>query len=260
MTKKRIIYYADEHNDDFAENHIHKSTVGKTFPYMRTSLLWNGIAFIVYYLIAIPIAFVISKVYLGLRFKNKPSLKEIGKQGFYLYGNHTRHLDAFVPALAAFPRKAYVIANADAVSIPFLKNIVMMVGAIPIPTEAGGVRGFLKTVSVRYRRGSCVAVYPEAHIWPFYTGIRDFPDTSFKYPVKESAPVVAMVTTYRKRKGLFRLAKRPGMTVEFSEPFFPEKGLSVKEAQKDLRDKAYDFMKRVSENSENIEYIRYVKI
>ena len=68
-----------------------------------------------------------------------------------------------------------------------------------------------------------LAIFPEAHIWPFYTGIRPFSATSFRYPEKLNAPVVAMVTTYRKAARSVSLFRRPGMTVTLSEPFYPRR-------------------------------------
>jgi len=257
MRDERIIYYTDEQNDDFAGTKIRKRPVGRSFPFLHRSVLWNGLAFIVYYIIAVPIVFLVCKLYLGLKFENRRVLRALRHTGYYLYGNHTRVLDAFMPAMAAFPKRAYIVADPDAVSLPLLRNIVQMLGAIPIPTEFSGMRGFLETVTTRCAQGRCVAVYPEAHIWPFYTGIRPFPDTSFRYPVKDNAPAVAMVTTYRKRRGLFRLAKHPGMTITFSEPMYPAQDLPPKAAQRDLRDRAYVFMAEIAASRENIAYIRY---
>ena len=257
MANKRVVYYADALRDDFAHTNIKTKRVGGDFPYHPTSRLWNCAAFLLYYLVALPIVFLISKLYLGLRFENRRALRQLRGRGYYLYGNHTRNLDAFVPSLAAFPQKAYIIANPDAVSLPLLQNVVQMLGAIPIPTELGGMRAFMQTVYARRAENNCVAIYPEAHVWPFYTGIRPFADTSFRYPVQDGAPVVAMVTTYRKRTGLFRLCKRPGMTITFSEPMGANPGLSPKKAQAELRDRVYGFMVRVSAEKENVAYIRY---
>ena len=105
-----------------------------------------------------------------------------------------------------------------------------------------------------------MAIFPEAHIWPFYTGIRPFPDTAFRYPVKENAPVIAMVTTYRKRRGLFRFLKKPGMTVTLSQPMYPRQDLAPKQAQQELRDRVHHFMVEVSSSRENVAYIRYEPI
>ena len=257
MEPKRTVYYTDPLNDDFAHTNIHAKDVGADFPFIHKSVLWNVLAQCVYYCIAVPIVFVISKIYLGLKYENRQVLRKLRGTGYFLYGNHTRMLDAFLPAMTAFPKKAYVVSNPDAVSLPFLQTLVTMLGVIPIPTKFSGMRQFLSSVNQRYQEGNVLAIFPEAHIWPFYTGIRPFSATSFRYPEKLNAPVVAMVTTYRKRRGLFRLFHRPGMTVTLSEPFYPDAALSPREAQQKLRDQVYDFMVSVSQSHENVEYIAY---
>ncbi len=215
MRAERVYAYSDPLNDDFAGTNITTCRVGKEFRFVRSSLLWRAVSFVVYYVIAFP----------------------------------TQILDAFLPAIAAFPRRAYIVAGPDVVSIPGIKHLVMMLGALPIPTEMSAMRGFLDAISLRYRQNACVAMFPEAHIWPYYTGIRPFPDTSFRYPVKENAPAVAMVVTYRKRKGLFRFLKRPVM--------MPDSSLTPRRAQRALRNRALAFMEAVAGSKDQICYIRY---
>lgn len=257
MKSERVIYYSDPLEDDFAVLNIRTREVGAEFPFVRRSFLWRLVAFLLYYMIAVPLVFLISKLYLGLHFENRDVLRQLQDTGYFLYGNHTRALDAFLPAMAAFPKRAYVVANPDAVSLPGLQWLVLMLGVIPIPTKFSGMRRFMSTVSQRCREGSCVAIFPEAHIWPFCTEIRPFADTSFRYPVKEGLPVVAMVTTYRRRKGLFRLLHRPGMTITLSEPMYPRQDLSPKKAQEELRDRVHRFMVETAASRENVAYIRY---
>ncbi|MCI6728830.1 MAG: 1-acyl-sn-glycerol-3-phosphate acyltransferase [Clostridiales bacterium] len=254
---KKVIYYSDPLNDDFAGNHITTKPVGKDFPFLHKSFWWNIWSFFIYYFVAIPLVFIICKVYLGLKFENKKNMRKVGKSGCFLYGNHTRSLDAVLPAMAAFPKRGYIVANPDAVSIPGLRNLVQLIGCIPLPTELKAFPGFLEALETRCREGACVGIFPEAHIWPFYTGVRPFVGTSFRYPVRLDVPVVAMATTYRKRRGLFFWAKRPGMTVTFSEPMYPNHSLSPRAAQEDLRQRAYEFMCRVTGRGDNVEYIRY---
>ncbi len=258
MKPDKIFYYSDPLNDDFSPNEIKTEFVGRDFKYLRRSILWNGCARFLYYGIALPIVYLISKLYLGVKFENRKVLKKVRKKGVFLYGNHTRSLDAFLPPLAAFPRRAFIIANPDAVSIPFLRGIVQMLGAIPVPSEAHALKSFRAALCAHHRKRDLIAIYPEAHIWPFYTGIRPFSDVSFSYPVQENAPVVCMVTTYRRRRGLFCFCKKPGMTITFSEPMEPNASLSPREARKDLRDRAHEFMLFVSQTKENVEYVRYV--
>ena len=75
-----------------------------------------------------------------------------------------------------------------------------------------------------------VTIYPEAHIWPYYTDIRNFKDASFRYPVKYDKPVFCFTNTYQKRRG-----KHIRMVTYVEGPFFPDNTLSIKDRKKDLR-------------------------
>ena len=258
MTKKTV-YYTDELNDDFAGTDINTKQIPPDFKFRRDGLFWKICSFIVYYIVALPLVFLTAKMYLGLRFKNRKALKRLGRSGFFLYGNHTRDLDAYVPALAAFPKRAVIVTHPDAVSLPGLGKLVQMLGALPLPSDFSGMLSFMNALFSFVKDGRCAAIYPEAHVWPFYTGIRPFKADSFCYPLKAGSPVVAMVTTYRKRRGIFRLIKSPAMTVTFSEPFYPDRNLGLQAARQDLRDRVYGFMLKTSRESENVEFIHYEK-
>ena len=97
-------------------------------------------------------------------------------------------------------------------------------------------------------------IYPEAHIWPFYTKIRPFKDTSFRYPVQQKLPVFSLTNTYQ-RKGK---KKRPQMVTYIDGPFYPDQSLPVKEQKTLLRDQVYHTMVERAENS-NMEMIQYIK-
>ena len=255
----KTVYYEDPLNDDFAGNHIRSVDVGADFEFLPQGLVYNALGLALYYLIAIPLVWLVAKLYLGLRMENREVLRQVRGSAFYLYGNHTRDLDAIVPALAAFPQRAYVIAHRDAVSIPGIGTIAQMLGAIPVPSEIGGMTAFAEAVETRARQGACIGIYPEAHVWPFYTGVRPFKSSSFRYPARSGRPVVAMAATYRKRRGLFFWAKRPGMTLTFSQPIYPNPSLSPRQCQEDLRRQVYTFLENQTSRPDNVAYIRYVQ-
>ena len=100
----------------------------------------------------------------------------------------------------------------------------------------------------------CVVIYPEAHVWPYYTGIRPFPASSFRFPVECGAPVFVMTTTYQKRK----TGRTPKAKIYVDGPFWPDDSLKKKERQQHLRDQVYACMTERSKNS-TYDYIRYVK-
>lgn len=257
MKPKKTVYYSDPLNDDFAGTKISRKKVDGDFPFVRSGLLWRIFSSFLYYLVAVPVVWVYTRLVMGMKIKNRRVLRKLKKTGFFLYGNHTQLLDPLIPPMVTFPKRAYTVANPDAVSIRFLKNIVMMLGAIPLPTSFSGMQRFLSAVEARCAGKNGIAIYPEAHVWPYYTGIRPFRSASFRYPAKLGVPAIAMVTTYRRRRGLLRLFGRPAVTVTLSEPFYPDRTLGTREAQERLCRDVYDFMVKTSAGKENVEYIRY---
>lgn len=255
---KKVIYYEDALHDDFAGNGIEAQPVPADFPFALQGPFWRLPEFIVYRVIATPLVWLIGKIGFGLKVKNRRALRQLRGRGFFLYGNHTQTMmDAYTPTIALFPQHAHIVTGAEAVSIPGIRRIVQLLGAIPLPGTVRGYRPFLEALHRRLEQKRVVTIYPEAHIWPWYTGIRPFPDGSFAYPVRENAPVVAFVTTYRKRKVFKNL--RPCLTVTLSEPFFPDETLSPREAKKQLRDAVYAFMCQTAAAPDNYAYYEYIQ-
>lgn len=255
---KRIRYYSDELNDDFAgTENIDTKRLEDDFVFINRNIIWRFFAFVLYYCVAFPLVSLISFFGYGMRVKNGKALRKI-KGGCFLYGNHTQLLpDAYAPAILNFPRKAYLIVNPDAVSIKGIRQIVLMLGAIPIPSTIKGMKNFVGAVEERYKNGNCIAIYPEAHIWPYYTGIRPFKAVSFKYPTDLNAPCVACVTTYRRHKIFKNLP--PSVTLTLSDPIYPDSTLPHKEAQQKLRDEIYAFMCSKASGEDNYAYVKYIK-
>ena len=171
---RKTVYYHDPLHDDFAPTNgrIHPKQIGADFPYEHKGPLWNALAFVVYRMVMTPFLFLYCKLVFGLRIENRKALRAL-PGGYFLYGNHTNTLaDAFIPTLLAFPRRANIITSADTVSIPGVRNIVQMLGAIPLANTIEGTRQFLAAMHCRLERGQAVMIYPEAHIWPYYNGIR----------------------------------------------------------------------------------------
>lgn len=259
---ERIIYYQDPLKDDFANNDIQTKSIDndKKFRYVHTNIFWRIGSFLVYYCVAIPVLTLISIFVHPVRVKNRQALKFIRRNPVFLYGNHTHWSDAFMPNIKiSIPKRTHVIANPDVVSIKGIKNLVQMLGAMPIATTVRGTKNFLEAIDYRHKNGSVILIYPEAHIWPFYTDIRPFTDTSFFYPVKLDAPVVAFVKTYKKRRFDQRNLRQPIGEITISQPFYPDISLPRKAAQAKLRDEVYAWMVKVAHQKDNYAYIHYIQ-
>lgn len=256
--RHRIVYYKDPVNDDFAGTNINQRKIGDDFVYVNVSRIWNFISGLILF-IARPLVKFFLKIKRGVKVHNRKVLKQLKHTGYFLYGNHTSMLDALIPQSSVVKhKKTYIIANPDVVSIKGIKNIVMMLGCLPTPSTAASVYNFQEAIKKRIEQKRVVAIYPEAHIWPFYTGLRDFSDVSFKYPAELNAPVVAMIVTYRKAKSKL-IRRRPMMDVTLSEPIYPIEGLSVKENMAYLRNQVYEFMDKIIKSSDDVKYINYVQ-
>ena len=255
--KNKTIYYSDELNDDFASLGIKKKPLGDDFEYIHKNILWNTCSFVIYRMIAQPLVFVFVKVAHRQRFKNRKVLKTARKTGAFIYANHTNMLlDAFVPNIVKLRKRGYILVGPDTTSIPGLKHIVEMVGAIPLGQTLSENKEMLECINHRIAKNKgFITIYPEAHIWPYYTGIRDFKAGSFSYPCYTDTPVFAMTNCYQKKL----IGKHPKVVTFVDGPFYPDKNLPMKERKEKLRKQCYDTMvKRAKENS-TYSYIVYEK-
>lgn len=254
-TPVKTVYYSDARQDEFAEDNITPKTIDENYRYIDHRLRWKLGRFLCYRLVTMPIAFFYCKIVLHSRFRNRKLLKQAKRTGCFVYGNHTQQIgDPFLPNLLLCPRSVYVIVHPNNVSMPFLGRITPYLGALPLPSNLKAMRNFREAIRTRIQEGNIIVIYPEAHIWPFYTGIRDFPATSMKYPVELDAPCFAMTTTYRK----CRFRRKPRTVTYLDGPFYPDKALSPRARAQELRDRIYNAMVLRSKESD-CEYIRYVK-
>ncbi len=102
-------------------------------------------------------------------------------------------------------------------------------------------------------------MYPEAHVWPYYIGIKKYPagDRSFKYASRNNLPVFTMITTYHRRKDREK-GDLPRMDVYLDGPFWPDADKTESENNAILAKKAYDSMVKYSKKS-TYEYFKYIK-
>ena len=255
--KLKTINYSDELNDDFAGTKKRTAETPPDYKYLRTNVIWNIIAFILYYFIARPIAYVASKLRYGTVVKGRKKLRQAKRSGYFMYGNHTLFSgDAFHPNLVAFPRRTHIIVGAEAVSIRGIKSLVAMLGGIPLPSTKGGYVRFMGALRHYISRKRAIMIYPEAHIWPYYTGIRPFGNGSFLYPITMNVPVFAVTTVFKRRK----IRKLPKVKIYIDGPFYPDSALTIFENKRKLRDDVYNAMcERIKESEECLySYIKAV--
>ncbi len=242
MAKENLpetIYYSDPLHDEFSTMEIHADHIGKDYRYIRNNGFWGKVAhFFVFRVIATPLA----KLYLKIKFRHeivgKWKLKAYKKNAIFLYGNHTQIIgDALMPAFMVFPRSINVIVHPNNCFIPGIGKYVPLLGGLPLPGDKEAKANFDKAIELRVKQQKPIFIYPEAHLWPYYTGIRPFVSDSFIYPVYYGAPVFCFTNTYHKR-GKDKVRIR----TYIDGPFFPNFELPGKQAQEDLRNRVYNQM------------------
>ena len=247
--------YYRTYKDDFIETQDVNYKLPEDYIWIHNNVIYKVVSKILYY-IAYLFSFFYCKLFLNIKIENKEILKKYKKQGYFLYGNHTMPLaDVLNPARIVRPKRIYVIANSTNLKVKGIGAFLPMLGILPIPYKINKMKDFLKAVSIRSKEKNVIVIYPEAHVWPYYTKIRPFEETSFKFPVQEKLPAFCMTTTFYKKKD----KERPGIKVYIDGPFFIDEKLTPKENQKKLHDEIYDKMVKRSKLS-NYEYIKYEKI
>ena len=249
----KTIYYEDELNDEFSEAKIEPRKIDGSYKYEHKSIIWNFTAYLVQNVISVPIKFLYAKIKFRIKYVGREKLKPYKKQGYFVYGNHTQAFaDTFIISNAIFPKRNCIIVNPENVSMKFLGNFVQKFGAIPIPNERSGMKNFLTTIKNKIQKGYAITIFPEAHIWPYYTKIRPFKNVSFKYPIEYNTPVFCVTNTYQKRG-----KNKVKITTYIDGPFFQNEYIeNIQEKKQDLRDKVYNKMMERSKES-NFEFIKY---
>lgn len=253
--EQKVIYYTDELNDEFSTAVITPRKIDEHWRYDGIKGIRAITRFFWLQLIFKPGATLYLKLVYHHKTVNKQVFKQCKKQSFFLYGNHTHDMvDPYIPTLILGNRSNFVIVHPNNVSIPVLGRITPSLGALPLPDNLAATKNFIKSIEKKVKHKKIITIYPEAHIWPYYTKIRPFVDTSLRYPVQYDCPVFCFTNTYQKRKG----SKTPQIVTYVDGPFYADKSLSQKEQRKVLRDQIYNTMVERSKNN-NVEIIKYIK-
>ena len=254
MKEEKVIYYTDELKDEFAGSEIAPINIDENYKYTHKNPLWNLFSYLLQNVVSMPIKYLYAKIKFSIKFIGKEKFKECKKNGYFIYANHTQvFADTFIPSLANFPKRNFFIVNPENVSMKGLKTLVKLLGAIPVPGNLKASKNFLLEIKERISKNNSITIYPEAHIWPYYTKIRPFKSIAFKYPVECDVPVYTLTNTYHENK-----KGKTTIKTYIDGPFFPDNKLSKKEAQEKLRNIVYEQMCKRSSIS-TYEKIKYVK-
>ena len=243
---KEVRYYKS-YDQDFVESKNQNYKLKDNYKWIHNSIIYTIFSYIVYYVIFL-VAVIYNKFILRVKIRNKKLLK--GYKKYYLYSNHTMELgDVLNPPIVTFPKRPYIICSPANLGVPVLGKILPLAGAIPIPDSISKMKEFRTAISKK----NIVVVYPEAHVWPYCTFIRDFGNSAFHYPVEDNMPVFTSTTVYKKGR-----RNKPKIEIIIDGPFMIDTNLSRKENIKKLHDEVYNSLVKNSLENE-VEVITYKK-
>lgn len=247
---KKIYYYKD-FDSDVVTSKNQDIVIKDNFKWVHYNLFYKLGSYILYWLFLF-VGFIYVKWVLHVKIVNKEVLKN--RNSYYLFINHTQEIgDAFIPALITFPKRPYIIINKANFGIPILGKILPMLGAIVVPENLHDFKYFKEAITY-YGKNHPIVVYPEGHVWPYYTKIRPFKKGSFQLTLEENKDIFSATVTYQKRKCF----KKPKIVIYINGEYNVNQNLSKKEKVNELMNSVYETMKDVSKKS-NINYVTYKK-
>ncbi|MCR5700267.1 MAG: 1-acyl-sn-glycerol-3-phosphate acyltransferase [Candidatus Saccharibacteria bacterium] len=259
---ERVFYYESEEDDPIKteeQERKEKVTLPEGYEYIPKNIFVKLYAKILFRFFWV-FGQWYERCYWQLKIHGREKLKEAKGKGYVMYANHTNPFhDVFGPALAA-DRKIYTVISPVNLKIPGIGKFLPLIGGVPLGTNPEEKKAMNEAVDTRLvKQKKCLVIYPEAHVWPYYTGIRKFPagDRSFKYAVRNNLPVFTMTTTYQRRKNK-KKGDLPRMTAYVDGPFWPDPKKSEDENRAMLARKAYDSMVKWSKKN-TYNYFEYKK-
>jgi len=103
------------------------------------------------------IAFFLLKVFFSVDVKGRNNIPRKG--GLLVISNHCSQMDPVIVG-AVFPRKLYYMGKEELFKIPFLRSLIMALGAFPVKRGEGDVRALSKVIEL-VKKGEAVLVFPE---------------------------------------------------------------------------------------------------
>lgn len=252
MREKKRIYYDSLDFDPIGDS-LTPPRIDDSYAYLEKNSLSAFANALLYRLVATPIA----ALYSGLILREKYIGKEkLPRGSYFLFANHTEPIgDAFSPSISQFPRRVYVVISPKNLGIGGISQFLSALGGIPLPDTPRAARAYRDAIAKRLADGGVVTVYPEAHLWPKYTGIRPFRSECFDLPRIFDVPVYTATRTYQ--KGL--LGTRSVIYID--GPFSFDKHLDRREGREKLECEVREVMlsRAALSNVEQIEYVRIEK-
>lgn len=222
-----------------------KFNIDKNYNYVPMGKVFRFFSDFLYYFIAFPILKIVIKLVYDLKIEGKENIKNLSS-GAITVSNHVLVLDCAMVGIACGFKKIYYTTLEGSFKIPFVRKLIKLLRAIPIPNSIKNKEFFIKNIDTLLQKGNIVHFYPEGSLWPYYQEIRHFKNGAFDFAVRNNVPVVPMIFKFRMPKGLRKLFKRKkDVTLSILSPIFPDNTIPDKMNRiRKLKEEVYLAMKK----------------
>lgn len=199
-----------------------------------------------YYLIAFPILKLVTKLVYDLEIEGIENIRNV-QEPVISVSNHVLVLDCAMVGLSYGMKDVYYTAQQESFEIPFVRHLIKLLRAIPIPKRIGDKKRFTEVINEALYEGNSIHFYPEAMLVPYDANIRSFKNGAFDFAVKNNVPIVPMVFCFREPEGIRRIfKKKKDVTLVVLEPITcKESNENIKQKAEKLKQEAYEKMNEV---------------
>ena len=197
----------------------------------------------IYYGIAYPILKILTKIIYDFKIEGQENIENL-EDGAISVSNHVLFLDCAMIGLAFKDKKIYYTTQEESFKIPFVRKLIKLLRAIPIPKSIENRKYFIKAIGNLLKEKNIVHVYPEASLWPYCQKIRNFKNGAFDMAVRNQVPVVPCVFTFREPTGIRKIFKRKkDVTLKILKPVYSDSDKYIRQQVDELKEKVAFEMK-----------------
>lgn len=219
-----------------------KFKIKDDYQFISKNVIFNLISNILFLPIGI-ILVILNKILFGYKVINKENI--VGDAGVVSISNHIHPMDCTMIGLVYYPRRVYFPTLQTNFKIPFIRHLIRILYAIPIPTNASQKKIFYGQINEALQANGIVQMYPEGSLWPYYEEVRNFKYGAFKMAVEANVAVQPIKFVFKEPTGIYKLYKRKKcIQAVVLEAIYPNNELDYKSRIEDLRNRTYESLKR----------------
>ena len=219
--------------------------IDEKYQYIKEGKVFSFFSNFLYYGIAFPVLKILNKIIYDLKIEGKENIKNL-KTGAISVSNHVLILDCTMIGLAFGLKKIYFTTREGSFKIPFVRKLIKLLRAIPIPNKMSNKESFVKQLDEALQKGKIIHFYPEKALWPYYEKIRNFKSGAFDFAIRNNVPVIPIVITFRNPKGIRKIfKKKKDVTVKILKPItYQDNYENKKECIEELKKQVHKIMEK----------------